>query len=109
MNSSADSFHGAAGGLPAPATASSASRFELVVPAGTQRALVRGWLGLGLLALVGSGVFSVLLPVSAAAIGVGVLGEPFTTVHALAFGLALAGLLLATWPARSTPAVTVPG
>ena len=51
-----------------------------------------------------AGVFSVLLPVSAAAIGVGVLGEPFTTVHALAFGLALAGLLLATWPARSTPA-----
>ena len=61
MNSSADSFRGAAGGLPTPATASSASRFELVVPAGTQRALVRGWLGLGLLALVGSGVFSVLL------------------------------------------------
>jgi drug/metabolite transporter (DMT)-like permease len=47
-----------------------------------------------------AGVFSVLLPVSAAAIGVGVLGEPFTALHGVAFGMALAGVLLATWPAR---------
>jgi drug/metabolite transporter (DMT)-like permease len=47
-----------------------------------------------------AGVFSVMLPVSAALIGVLVLGEPFTAVHAFAFVMALAGVLLATWPAR---------
>ena len=47
-----------------------------------------------------AGVFSVMLPVSAAAIGVGVLGEPFTPLHGVAFAMALAGVLLATWPAR---------
>lgn len=47
-----------------------------------------------------AGVFSVLLPVTAAAIGVGLLGEPFTAGHALAMALSLAGLLLAAWPSR---------
>jgi drug/metabolite transporter (DMT)-like permease len=47
-----------------------------------------------------AGVFSVLLPVSAALIGVLVLGETFTAAHAAAFACALAGLLLATWPKR---------
>jgi drug/metabolite transporter (DMT)-like permease len=47
-----------------------------------------------------AGVFSVMLPVSAALIGVAVLGEPFTAVHAAAFVMALAGVLLATWPVR---------
>lgn len=47
-----------------------------------------------------AGVFSVMLPVSAALIGVGVLGEAFSTLHGVAFGMALAGVLLATWPAR---------
>ena len=60
MNSSADILAAAAAPL-GRSTASSAARFLLDVPAGAQRALVRGWLGLGLLALVGSGVFSVLL------------------------------------------------
>jgi drug/metabolite transporter (DMT)-like permease len=45
-----------------------------------------------------AGVFTVLLPVSAALVGVLVLGESFGSGHVLAFGLALAGLLLATWP-----------
>ncbi len=49
-----------------------------------------------------AGVFSVLLPISAAAIGVGLLGEPFTAIHAMAMALALAGLLLAAWPSRRT-------
>lgn len=48
-----------------------------------------------------AGVFSVMLPVSAALVGVLFLGEPFGAGHAAAFGLALAGLLLATWPSRS--------
>lgn len=49
-----------------------------------------------------AGVFSVMLPVSAALVGVIFLGEPFGAGHAAAFGLALAGLLLATWPTRPT-------
>ena len=43
-----------------------------------------------------AGVFSVMLPVSAALVGVFALGEPFSALHALALGMALAGVLLAT-------------
>jgi drug/metabolite transporter (DMT)-like permease len=50
-----------------------------------------------------AGVFTVMLPVSAALVGVLFLGESFGSAHVAAFALALAGLLLATWPAR-TPA-----
>jgi len=49
-----------------------------------------------------AGVFTVMLPVSAALVGIVVLGEAFTGMHVLAFALALAGLLLATWPERGT-------
>ncbi len=45
-----------------------------------------------------AGVFTVLLPVSAAVVGVAVLGESFGAVHVLALLLALLGLVLATWP-----------
>ena len=48
-----------------------------------------------------AGVFMVLLPVSAALVGIVVLGEPFGAAHVLALGLAMGGLLLATWPERS--------
>ena len=48
-----------------------------------------------------AGVFTVMLPVSAALVGIVVLGETFTGMHVLAFALALAGLLLATWPERA--------
>jgi drug/metabolite transporter (DMT)-like permease len=48
-----------------------------------------------------AGVFSVMLPVSAAVVGVVWLGEHFSAGHAAAFALALAGLVLATWPARA--------
>jgi drug/metabolite transporter (DMT)-like permease len=51
-----------------------------------------------------AGIFTVCLPVSAAAVGVAWLGEPFGTAHAVAFAMALAGLLLATWPAQTTAA-----
>ena len=47
-----------------------------------------------------AGVFTVMLPVAAALVGIVVLGEPFGAVHLLAFGLAMAGLLMATWPSR---------
>ncbi len=50
-----------------------------------------------------AGVFMVLLPVSAAAVGALALGEHFGTAHLLALGLAMAGLLLATWPERPAP------
>jgi drug/metabolite transporter (DMT)-like permease len=48
-----------------------------------------------------AGVFTVLLPVSAAAVGVLFLGEGSSALQAAAFALALLGVVLATWPARS--------
>ncbi|MEO5696530.1 MAG: DMT family transporter [Burkholderiaceae bacterium] len=47
-----------------------------------------------------AGVFTVLLPISAAAVGVIVLGERFSDVQVAAYGLALVGVVLATWPTR---------
>jgi drug/metabolite transporter (DMT)-like permease len=44
------------------------------------------------------GVFTVMLPVAAAVVGVAVLGEPFTGAQAIAFALALTGVVLATLP-----------
>ena len=48
------------------------------------------------------GVFTVMLPVSAALVGVFVLGEGLRALQLLAFALALAGVVLATLPVRST-------
>lgn len=50
-----------------------------------------------------AGVFAVMLPVAAALTGVLALGESFGAAHVAAFGLAMAGLLLATWPERQRP------
>jgi len=47
-----------------------------------------------------AGVFTVMLPVSAAAIGVVFMGERLTGVQMLAFGIALLGLVLATLPGK---------
>jgi drug/metabolite transporter (DMT)-like permease len=47
-----------------------------------------------------SGVFTVMLPVSAALVGVFVLGEELRGLQLLAFALALCSVLLATVPAR---------
>jgi len=49
-----------------------------------------------------AGVFTVMLPISAAAVGVGVLGETLNTLQVLAFGLCLAGVVLATLPGQKT-------
>ncbi|MEI6760776.1 MAG: DMT family transporter [Betaproteobacteria bacterium] len=46
-----------------------------------------------------AGVFTVMLPISAALVGVLALDEPLGGQQLLAFALALAGLVLATWPA----------
>jgi drug/metabolite transporter (DMT)-like permease len=48
-----------------------------------------------------AGVFTVMLPLSAAAVGVVFLGEQITPMQLAAYALALLGLVLAT---RSTPA-----
>ncbi|MCA0177332.1 MAG: DMT family transporter [Proteobacteria bacterium] len=50
-----------------------------------------------------AGVFTVLLPVTAALVGVVWLGEPFGAAQAGSFALALAGLLVATWPSGRYP------
>ncbi len=47
-----------------------------------------------------AGVFTVMLPLSAAAVGVVVLGEAWGPAHVVALVLALTGLLLATWPEK---------
>jgi drug/metabolite transporter (DMT)-like permease len=47
-----------------------------------------------------AGVFTVMLPVSAAVVGVFALGEPFDGLQLIAFALALAGVVLATLPSR---------
>jgi drug/metabolite transporter (DMT)-like permease len=63
--------------------------------------MVTVWLWMkGLKAVPASqaGVFTVMLPVSAALVGVLALNEDFSVAHAAAFGLAMVGLLLATWP-----------
>jgi drug/metabolite transporter (DMT)-like permease len=52
-----------------------------------------------------AGVFTVFLPVSAAAVGLLFLGERFDPVQGAALALALAGVLLATWPVRSNGAM----
>lgn len=48
-----------------------------------------------------AGVFTVMLPISAATIGVLFMGETLSPVQMLAFGIALLGLVLATLPGRS--------
>ncbi len=48
-----------------------------------------------------AGVFMVLLPISAALVGVFVLGETVSTLQIIAFVICLAGVVLATLPART--------
>ena len=45
-----------------------------------------------------AGVFTVFLPITAGLVGVVLLGEHFSAVQAVAYGLALTGVVLATWP-----------
>ncbi len=47
-----------------------------------------------------AGVFMVFLPISTAVIGVVFLHESMSGLQALAYGLALGGVVLATWPQR---------
>ena len=60
--------------------------------------------GLKVVPAAQAGVFTALLPVSAALVGVLVLGEELGGLQLLAFAAALAGVLLATAPTRFAPA-----
>lgn len=50
-----------------------------------------------------AGVFTVMLPISAAAVGVMLLGERMNGMQILAFAIALAGVVLATLPEKPRP------
>ncbi|WP_444814972.1 DMT family transporter [Variovorax brevis] len=54
-----------------------------------------------------AGVFTVMLPVSAALVGVLFLGEKLAMAQLLAFAAALLGVVLATWPSRRVSKSTV--
>ena len=54
--------------------------------------------GLRVIPAAQAGVFTVFLPISAALVGVLVLGERLNTLQLLAFGIALLGVILATLP-----------
>ena len=56
--------------------------------------------GLNTISASRAGVFTVFLPVSAAAVGVVFLGESLTPLQMLAFGVALLGVMLATLPSK---------
>lgn len=62
--------------------------------------------GLKTVAAAQAGVFTVMLPVSSALVGVWVLGETLRGIQLLAFAIALLGVLLATLPGRARPAST---
>lgn len=49
-----------------------------------------------------AGLFTVMLPISAALVGVFALGETLRGVQLLAFGIAMIGVVLATLPARAS-------
>ena len=51
-----------------------------------------------------AGVFTVMLPISAALVGVLFMGERLSAMQLLAFGIALLGVVLATLPQSSKPA-----
>jgi drug/metabolite transporter (DMT)-like permease len=103
--------------LVTPFGAWQARRFEFAAVGAPTRALlffcaiaasiVTAWLwmhGVRHMRAPQAGVFTVMLPVSAALLGVLFLGEPFGAGHLAAFALALLGLLLATWPGRDEAA-----
>jgi drug/metabolite transporter (DMT)-like permease len=80
-----------------------ASSWLLLVVYSLAASVVTVWLwmtGLKHVPAASAGIFTVFLPVSAAAVGVFFYGERFTTSQVAAFALALGGVVLATWPLR---------
>lgn len=77
--------------------------WALLVYYAATASVVTVWLwmaGLRGLPAAKAGVFMVFLPISTALIGLA-LGETMSTAQALAYGLALSGVLLATWPSKA--------
>jgi len=77
------------------------SSWVLLVVYAIAASVLTVWLwmtGMKHVAASSAGIFTVFLPVSAAAVGVLVFGETFTGVQIGAFALALAGVVLATFP-----------
>ena len=82
-------------------SAVSGSDWALLLFYSLAASMITVWLwmtGLKRVPAASAGVFTVMLPISAALVGVVFLGEEFSLAHGLAFALALAGLMLATWP-----------
>jgi drug/metabolite transporter (DMT)-like permease len=83
-----------------------ASMWLLLVFYAVAASIVTVWLwmtGLRHVPAASAGVYAVMLPIAAAAIGVLALGEPFGAAHGVAFTLALAGVVLATRPGVRPP------
>ena len=81
--------------------AASASVWWLLLFYSLAASMVTVWLwmtGLRHVPASSAGVYTVLLPVSAAAVGVLFLGEQLAALQVAALGLALAGVVRATWP-----------
>ena len=81
----------------------SAPMWTLLVFYGLAASVWTVWLwmtGLKTVPAAQAGVFTVMLPISAAAIGVLFMGERLTPMQLVAFGIALLGLVLATLPER---------
>ena len=86
--------------------------WSLLVFYAVAASIVTVWLwmtGLKQVPASSAGVFTVLLPISAAATGIVFLGERFSAAQAGAFALAVIGLLLATWTPRAGAAALRPG
>jgi len=80
-----------------------ANNWLLLVFYGSAASVWTVWLwmtGLKTVPAARAGVFTVMLPIAAATVGVLVLGETLSALQLLAFGLCLAGVVLATLPAR---------
>jgi drug/metabolite transporter (DMT)-like permease len=80
------------------------SSWWLLVAYSILASVVTVWLwmtGLKHVPAASAGIFTVFLPITAAAVGALFYGEAFTTAQAVAFALALAGVVLAAWPATS--------
>ncbi len=86
-----------------------ASSWWLLVFYAVAASMVTVWLwmtGLKHVPASSAGVFTVLLPITAAAVGVVFLGERVSSVQAAAFALALLGVVLATWPGSGEKGLT---
>jgi drug/metabolite transporter (DMT)-like permease len=58
--------------------------------------------GLKIVPAARAGIFTIFLPIASALVGVAFLNESFTTLHTLAFALALGAVVLATWPTKAS-------